>query len=339
MRASVRTLAIFAAILLSCVTAGSAHADADSGACRSFPVPVAKGRLAATLCAPAGKPADTVMVLMSGSNYNGTYWDFAYQPQTYNFREAMNRAGYATLVVDRLGNGASTHPAALALTANDTAKALHGIVQGLRHGLAGAAPYAKVVTVGHSLTSGTSVMEASSYHDVNGVVLTGYSHALNIPETLGVISTYHRAVDDPAFAGRGLDAGYLTTRPGTRMHDFFDPRDADPAVVAQDEKTKEIFSLSEYPDGLMSTLPGMSSEINVPVLIVDGSLDRLSCGTGYSVCRSAATLKTEEAPYFAPAAKLQTFVLPGSGHSVNLARNTGAYHSALIDWLNSTIGH
>ena len=83
----------------------------------------------------------------------------------------------------------------------------------------------------------------------------------------------------------------------------------------------------------------MSSEINAPVLIVDGSLDRLSCGTGYSVCRSAATLKAEEAPYFAPAAKLQTFVLPGSGHSVNLARNTGAYQSALIDWLNSTVGH
>ncbi|WP_245714074.1 alpha/beta hydrolase [Nocardia vaccinii] len=324
---------------MCCVTAGSAHADADPGACRSFPVPVAKGHLAATLCTPVGKPGGTVMVLMSGSNYNGTYWDFAYQPQTYNFREAMNRAGYATLVVDRLGNGASTHPAALSLTANDTAQALHGIVQGLRHGLAGAAPYAEVVTVGHSLTSGTSVMEASSYHDVDGVVLTGYSHALNIPETLGVISTYHRAVDDPAFAGRGLDAGYLTTRPGTRMHDFFDPRDADPAVVAQDEKTKEIFSLSEYPDGLMSTLPGMSGEIDAPVLIVDGSLDRLSCGPGYSVCRSAATLKAAEAPYFAPAAELQTFVLPGSGHSVNLARNTGAYHTAVLDWLNSTVGH
>ncbi len=279
------------------------------------------------------------MVLMSGSNYNGTYWDFAYQPQTYNFREAMNKAGYATLVADRLGNGASTHPAALTLTANDTAQALHGIVQGLRRGLAGAAPFAKVVSVGHSLTSGTSVMEASSYHDVDGVVLTGYSHALNIPETLGVVSTYHRAVDDPVFAGHGLDAGYLTTRPGARMHDFFDPGDADPAVVAQDEKTKEIFSLSEYPDGLMSTLPGMSGLISAPVLIVDGGRDRLSCGTGYSACSSAATLKAEEAPYFAPAARLRTFVLPGSGHSVNLARNTGAYHTAVLDWLDSTVGH
>ena len=182
-------------------------------------------------------------------------------------------------------------------------------------------------------------MEASTYHDVNAVLLTGYSHALNIAQTLGVISTYHRAVDDPAFAHSGLDSGYLTTRPGTRMQDFFAPGDADPAVVAQDEKTKEVFSLTEYPDSLISTLPGMSGEINVPVLIVDGSKDRLSCGSGYAVCANSATLKAEEAPYFAPAAKLQTFVLPGSGHSVNLARNTGAYHTAVIDWMNSTVGH
>ncbi|WP_308014431.1 alpha/beta hydrolase [Nocardia coffeae] len=337
MRASVRTLALFAAIALTCLVAGVARADTGPATCRSFPITVPQGHLGATLCAPAA--AKTVMVLMSGSNYNGTYWDFDYQPQTYNFREAMNRAGYATLVVDRLGNGSSTHPPGLSLNAEDTSEPLHGIVQSLRHGLAGAAPFAKVVTVGHSLSSGTSVMEASKYHDVDAVALTGYSHALNISETLGVISTYHRAVDDPVFAGHGLDAGYLTTRPGSRMHDFFAPGDVDPAVVALDEKTKEVFSLTEYPDSLMSTLPGMSGLIDVPVLIVDGSLDRLSCGAGYSVCASAATLHAAEAPYFAPAAKLQTFVLPGSGHSVNLARNTGAYHAAVLNWLNSTVGH
>ncbi|WP_319944572.1 alpha/beta hydrolase [Nocardia macrotermitis] len=324
-------------IALSCALAGVARADTGPAPCRSFSIAIPQGRLGATLCAPAS--ATTVLVLMAGSNYNGTYWDFAYQPQIYNFREAMNRAGYATLVVDRLGNGSSSHPPALTLNAANTSEPLHDIVRSLRHGLAGAAPFARVVTAGHSLSSGTSVMEASKYHDVDAVVLTGYSHALNVAETLGVISTYHRAVDDPVFAGSGLDAGYLTTRPGTRMHDFFAPGDADPAVVARDERTKEVFSLTEYPDSLLSTLPGMSSEIDVPVLIVDGSLDRLSCGAGYSACTSSATLRAEEAPYFAPAARLQTFVLPGSGHSVNLARNTGMYQNVVLSWLNSTVGH
>ncbi|MFI5779739.1 alpha/beta fold hydrolase [Nocardia sp. NPDC051570] len=296
-----------------------------------------QGQLGSTLCQPASGPSNTVMVLMAGSNYNGTYWDFQYQPDVYSFRRAMNAAGYATLVVDRLGNGESTHPPALTLTATATAQALHQIVGSARGGIAGAPPFAKVVIVGHSLTSGTSVIESSSNHDADGVILTGYSHALNIPETLGVVSTYYPAVHDPEFAGRITDPGYLVTRPGTRMHDFYDPADADPAVVAHDEKTKEVFSLTEYPDGLASTLPGMSSFITAPVLIVNGSKDRLSCGTNYSVCTDSATLHDEEAQYFSPAAKLQTFVLPGSGHSVNLARNTRAYQLAVINWMQTYI--
>ncbi|WP_324193818.1 alpha/beta hydrolase [Nocardia blacklockiae] len=337
MRASVRIAAVCLAAALFSFATVVARAD-EPDACRSFAVPVPQGQLAATLCRPAGGPADTVMVLMSGSNYNGAYWDFAYQPETYNFRQAMNRAGYATLVVDRLGTGASTRPPALSLTASATADALHRIVQGLRQGLAGAEPFRKVVTVGHSLTSGTSVMEASAHHDVDGVVLTGYSHSLNIGETLGVISTYHRAVDEPEFAGRGYDSEYLVSRPGTRLHDFYAPDDVDPEVLALDEKTKEAFSLTEYPDGLLSTLPGMSGLIDAPVLIVDGGLDRLSCGVGYAVCASSETLRAAEAPYFGPAARLEAFVLPGSGHAVNLARNTVDYQRAVIDWAKTTVG-
>ena len=278
------------------------------------------------------------MVLMAGSNYNASYWDFGYAPETYNFRRAMNAAGYATLVADRLGNGASSRPPSMSLTATATAQALHDIVQALRHGLAGAQPFSKVVTGGHSLSSGTSVMEATNYHDVDGVLLTGYSHNLNVPEVLGVISTYYQAVADPQFAGRGYDSGYLVTRPGARLQDFFGPDNVDPQVLAIDEATKETFSLTEYPDGLMSTLPGMSSLITAPTLIVNGSLDRLSCGPAYSICADAPALQAAEAPFFSPAARLRTFVLPGSGHSVNLARNTADYHAAVIDWMKSIIG-
>ncbi|WP_245745985.1 alpha/beta hydrolase [Nocardia altamirensis] len=338
MRSSVRTLAAVAAAALLCVIPGVAQADPGpvAGECRSFSFPVPQGQLASTLCLPSA-PTDTLMVLMSGSNYNGTYWDFHYQPETYNFRRAMNAAGFATLIVDRLGNGASTHPPSVTLTATATAQALHEIVQTARRGIAGAQPFGKVVTVGHSLTSGTSVIEATTHHDVDGVLLTGYSHALNISETIGVISTYYQAANDPVFAGQNLDPGYLTSRPGTRMQDFHGEGNVDPEVLAIDERTKETFSLTEYPDGLTSTLPGMSSLITAPVLIVNGGRDRLSCGTNYSICRDSATLQAAEAPFFGPSAKLQAFVLPGSGHSVNLARNTVAYHRAVIDWMNSTV--
>ncbi|WP_239476425.1 alpha/beta hydrolase [Nocardia arizonensis] len=339
MRTSVRTLVAAAAATLLClVVPGAADADPAPAPdrCRELSFPVPQGALAATLCLPDG-PTDTVMVLMAGSNYNHTYWDFPYAPQTYNFRRAMNAAGYATLVADRLGNGASSKPPSVSLTATATAEALHGIVQSLRRGDGDTAPFAKVVTAGHSLSSGTSVMEATAYRDVDGVLLTGYSHALNIPEVLGVISTYYPAADDPVFASRGLDSGYLVTRPGTRAHNFYGDGNVDPQVLARDESTKETFSLTEYPDGLTSTLPGMSSLIAAPVLLVNGSVDRLSCGPGYAVCRDSAALHEAEAQFFGPAARLRTFVLPGSGHSVNLARNTVDYQDAVIDWMRTVV--
>ncbi|MFJ4651841.1 hypothetical protein ACIP5Y_11275 [Nocardia sp. NPDC088792] len=117
--------------------------------------------------------------------------------------------------------------------------------------------------------------------------------------------------------------------------DFFDPGHADPNVVALDEATKETFSLTEYPDGLLATLPGESSLIDVPVMVVDGDHDRLTCGAGFSACADAGTLYAAEAPYFAPAARLRTFIVPNSGHSINLARDTKAYQAQVIDWMRS----
>ncbi|WP_433591302.1 alpha/beta hydrolase [Nocardia sp. CA-145437] len=337
-RTSLRTSAVCAAATLLALVTGPAHASEPApDRCQHLTFPVPQGTVAATLCLPDG-PTDTVMVLMSGSNYNHVYWDFPYQPETYNFRQAMNKAGYATLVADRLGNGASTRPLSVSLTATATAEALHGMVTALRAGLAGNAPFTTVVTAGHSLSSGTSVMEATGYHDVDGVLLTGYSHTLSVPDVLGVISTYQRAVDDPGFAGRGYDPGYLVTRPGTRAADFYG-LDPDPRVVALDEATKETFSLTEYPDGLLSTLPGMSSFISAPVLIVDGSRDRMVCGPGFGTCTDTATLYAAEQQYFSPAARLRTHVVPDSGHAVNLAPNTGGYHAVVLDWMRSIAGH
>ncbi|MEU1205625.1 alpha/beta fold hydrolase [Nocardia sp. NPDC005825] len=337
MHTKFRALAVSAAATLLCFTPGVAHADdSTAGRCQDVSFPVSQGTLSGTLCLPDG-PTDAVMVLMSGSNYNHVYWDFPYQPETYNFRQAMNKAGYATLVADRLGNGASSRPPSLSLTATATADALHVMVRSLRGGLAGNAPFAKVVTVGHSLTSSTSIMEAIGYHDVDGVVLTGYSHTLSVPDVLGVISSYYPAVEDPGFAGRGYDSTYLVTRPGARAADFYG-LNPDPNVVALDEATKETFSLTEYPDGLLATLPGESSLMTAPVLLVDGSRDRMVCGPGFGVCADSATLQAAESPYFSPAAKLRAYVLPDSGHAINLAPNTRDYHAVVVDWMKSVVG-
>lgn len=42
--------------------------------------------------------------------YNQYYFDIQYQPEIYSSATAANRAGYATLAIDRLGAGASLRP-------------------------------------------------------------------------------------------------------------------------------------------------------------------------------------------------------------------------------------
>jgi pimeloyl-ACP methyl ester carboxylesterase len=327
-RWSAATLACAVTPLLSALPTAAEPAPARC-APTSFAVP--HGVMGATVCLPARR-ADTVVVLMPGSMLNQAYWDFPYQPQTYSMTRALNAAGYATLVVDRLGSGASSRPPAASVDSTVEADGLHDIVAALRRGLPRSGAFRRVVLGGVSLSSGIDVLEASTYHDVDGVLLTGYSHALNIPGTLGVLTTFHPADADPRFDARRAGPGYLTTVPGTTAGSFYGPGDVDPRVIAVAEATEDVFAISEYLDGLPSTLPGMSARITAPVLVVDGSRDVLCLP---AACASSAALLAEETPYFAPAARLRAFVLPGSGHAVNLARNTGEYHAAVLRWLDS----
>jgi hypothetical protein len=78
-----------------------------------------------TLCVPAGGGTSTVMVLVPGATYDSTYWNFPYQPQIYNFRLAMNQAGIATYVLDRLGTGESSHPLGALVTPTLQAEGIH----------------------------------------------------------------------------------------------------------------------------------------------------------------------------------------------------------------------
>ncbi|WP_191094337.1 alpha/beta hydrolase [Nocardia colli] len=331
MRVAIRTI-VASTVLLFAPAVAQAEQPVPPGGCSaiSFPQPPL-GNLAATLCLPS-TATNTVMVLLPGSNYNHTYWDFLYHPETYSFRRAMNNVGYATLVVDRFGTGASSRPPSALLTATTSVVALHELVGALRQGQLGGHAFGKVVTGGHSLSSGIAVNEASTHHDVDGVLLTGFSHSLDVVGVTAVVATYQAAAADPKFAGQGYDPGYQTTRPGTRAADFHGAG-ADPQVVATDEATKDVFALTEYPDGLTSTVPPITNTINVPVLVVNGSSDRLCL----NACANTATLTAEEAPYFNSAARLRAFVLPNSGHSVNLAPNTAEYQAAVSDWMNSTV--
>jgi hypothetical protein len=173
---------------------------------------------------------------------------------------------------------------------------------------------------------------------VDGVVLTGFSHALAAGDIGDITSQFVLANQDPRFAGMNLDDDYLTTVPGTRLSLFYYPPNTDLKVVELDEATKETATTGELQSVGTAFTPEASLAIRVPVFVVNGQFDQLVCGAGFSVCASAASLAAAEAPFFAPQACLQTFVNPATGHDLNLEPTAPSTYAAIRAWSDAFVG-
>lgn len=309
------------ALTLFAAAISSAPANADQVSCQDINFRVSLLGLPATMhghmCTPAG--ATTVEVLIPGGTYNSTYWDIGYQPEIHSFRLAMNNAGIATVALDRLGTGQSTKPLSALLTATAQADAAHQVIQALRP------RFSKVIIGGHSIGSAMAMIEAGTFHDVDGVLATGMTHQMNFTTVAGALANMMTT---------GLDVGYLTTRPGTRYQDFHTPGPYNAGAIAYDESTKDVFAVTEAVDtiALTTIVIPISDQITAPVLTVTGD-DPNFCGPPLgSNCTTTDTLRQSEAPFFPKAASLQAYVLHGYGHAINYAPNAPTYFQIVEEW-------
>ncbi|MET9627333.1 alpha/beta hydrolase [Lentzea sp. NPDC006480] len=279
--------------------------------------------MAARLCVPAG--ATTIQVLIPGGTYDRTYWDVGFDPDAHSFTRAQNAAGFATLALDRLGTGKSSKPLSALVTASTQASAVHQVIQTLKP------RFSKVIVAGHSIGSAMAMIEAGTWHDVDGVLVTGFTHKMNYITVVPVLANMVPA---------GLDLGYLTTMPDTRYNSFHKPGPLVPGAIAFDESTKDVFAATEAVDTILlnTVIIPISRNINVPVMIALGN-DFHFCGSGVplmgSDCSSPAALKADEGQFFPSAPSLNTFILDGYGHSINYAPNAPGYLSAVATWSRS----
>jgi pimeloyl-ACP methyl ester carboxylesterase len=344
-------LAIFALLAASVPANAQENAvDASGSGCRTLrlPVALAAGQPAAytihgTLCQPGRARSDVVQVLVHGATYGGYYWDYPYQPERYSYVRWMQRRGYATFTFDRIGIGASSHPASALVDVYSNAYVLHQIVAKLRAGLQGVRGFARVVSVGHSLGTLIAVYEAATYRDVDAVIATGTLHHRS--PTASAISTAasYPANQDPKFARAGLDDGYMTTRPQTRGSIFFWQPGTDPLVIAADELLKQTRTATELSTGYTELGRGAALGIDVPVLAVVGRWDLFMCRSELnndegSDCTSSKRLLAEEGPNWSPQACVAIGVLHHAGHDINLGRNATTWFAAADGWLDITLG-
>jgi pimeloyl-ACP methyl ester carboxylesterase len=331
-----RTLArIVITVLTLTASVTSATAADTSVRCTQTDVPVTyalllTGRLHGQLCLPAKTPT-TVQLLMHGGTYNRYYWDLPYGNGRYSYQRDMAANGVATFAVDGLGSGQSTQPLSEVVLGSTEAGALHQVVAKLRAGAVGGVRFGRVVLVGHSMGSGVTVLEATTYHDVDGVILTGMTHSMDLVALAGIfVDGVRPALLDPVLGSRASDPGYVTTMPGTRRA-FHDPGLVEAGVIDADEATKDQVPATVVPDLLTLAFESpLSRSINVPVLIANGASDALFCAY---VCASASSLLAAEKPYFT--SSLTVHLTPQAGHAVALSTNAADHRTAIRAWMGT----
>jgi pimeloyl-ACP methyl ester carboxylesterase len=290
------------------------------------------------LCSPSTGPSKTIQILVHGITYDHNYWDLPGFADMYDYSGTQNAAGYTTLAVDRLGSaGASSRPLSTLLNLASDAVSIHNVVQAARGGSIPGGPYAHVIMVGHSYGSAIAWQEDTTYSDVDGIISSGLGHLLGNLQGLG--TSLEPPILDPRLSPLvGLDAGYLTTLPGTRGSLFYNARDTDPAVVAYDESTKGLVSATEL--GTIPLFEVASLGVTGPMFMVLGQDDGFFClqagKLGLDNCATDQTLYDSEAPFF-PQADMQTYVLPNAGHDINNELNAGDWYAKAAAWATSHV--
>ena len=319
--------------------------------CEAFQVPVSLTQvpgatLYGELCVKAGASPSAVQLLVHGATYNSYYNDWPYRPDFYAYVRQMTDAGYATLNIERLGYGRSTHPTSDLVSLANGAEALHQVVQQLRNGKIGGRTFTRVIWVGHSLGTLYAWHEAQLAKDVDAFVLTGLLHTVKPSWKTLAFATVTSATADPKFATSGLDANYLTFQPGPRGELFYLASGAEPAVIALDERLKDTVSgpefgaaLPEFDSAPPATAP--SQAIKVPTLLVVGQHDRVMCtfpGDSDGLVCNSHNILAQEMPYYSGVPQLDVLAVPNTGHDLQLHRSAPATGEAILDWLSRELG-
>ena len=79
--------------------------------------------------------------------------------------------------------------------------------------------------------------------------------------------------------------------------------------------------------------PEYSRSVKVPCLNVVGQYDALFAGEKVKFCADSASVHEFESAFYAPDARLETHVIPLSGHSLNLHRNAVEWFEIARQWI------
>ncbi len=224
-----------------------------------------------------------VTLYLHGLGFGEFFWHFRAVPG-YDYATEQAKAGNASVVIDRLGYDTTDKPAGQRSCIGAQADVAHQIVGQLRAGTYRAASraggrFGKVVLAGHSAGGLIAQVEASSFNDVDGLIVVSFSDqggsslaASSLAQTTAVCATGGQRSD-----GTSGPAGYAffgQTDQDAKRAFFFnaDPRVIDATLALRNrDPCGDTGSLGQG----MAADEAFVRQITVPVLLVFGDHDAL----------------------------------------------------------------
>lgn len=240
----------------------------------------------------------------------------------------MAKQGHVSVTIDRLGYGASDHPAGTKSCVGGQATIAHQIVQQLRAGTYGGPmhpAFSRVALAGHSLGGSIAQVEAFSFKDVDAVAILSYADvALSVSAVFTAASWGPTCVLGGQPSAKGAPGyAYFTKNQADYRKNFL--AQAPPAVLTYADPRRRINPCGDLQSAVpAAVVTGLKAKsIKVPVLLLMGDKDLVF---------DSKRLPLQALFYGGPTT---TKVIPGATHGLTVDRTAPEFRSALEEWLLS----
>ncbi|MFC4783731.1 alpha/beta fold hydrolase [Nocardioides sp. MAHUQ-72] len=271
-----------------------------------------------------GANVPRINVLVHDLATGSWFWHLTRRP-AYDYAGRLAAAGETSLVVDRLGYGASRLPEGDATCLGAQADMLHQVVQHLRSGSyrfrdsARATPAVHhVVLHGHSVGAAIAQVEAATFDDVDGLVLMSWTDS----------GPSSRAVDEASRQSTACLRGQDYVRFGQSRRDYRSllfrtapSRVQRTALAHRDENPcGDALSLAQ----MVTTSTLTAGRVEAPVLLLFGGRDALN--------RDGATQQQRQA--YSSSVAVSSRTIAGAGSALPLERSAPRTRATVLRWLD-----
>ena len=254
----------------------------------------------------------------------------------------MNRAGYNTLAIDKLGNGESDHPDPLYdVQLQLQMETVYSLIKRIKAGAASGIPAplkGALIYVGHSSGSLLGATLAEEHPSaIDAVVLTGYPSATraNVRGGSAAFQYLPAALSRPAQYPKNLNYGYLRMNSEvSRTLALYYAGHFEPTIAHLDYETQGVQPIGEGCDLGPTTQPAFKGK----VLVVTGTKDPTICGfTPVDECVFNSTILTDVGKRFSQNTGFDYFA-PVAGHDLNWHYSAPETYRAVVQKLGKLLG-